>query len=91
MSFEDDRPITVYDGDQHEETPFEAEQRRGRERMIALWRSAVQCVTEAAQREAEARAAAGGDGDDETIEEAPDDQAPVVDTWVFPTKAVAAN
>ena len=88
MSDEDDRPTIVYDGEHDDETPFEAEQRRGRERMITMWRSAVQCVTEAAQREAEARAHA------EPVEAEADvaaEQVPEVDTWVFPTKSALAN
>lgn len=90
MSYEDDRPIVLFDGDLAEETPFEAEQRRGRERMIALWRAAVQCVTEAAAREASARAS------DEPVTPLDDEielpsDAPAVDTWVFPAKAAAGN
>ena len=88
MSDEDDRPILLFDGDRTEETPFEAEQRRGRERMLAIWRSAVECVTEAAQRQSALGAEAGDQEEAEALDRAaePDAGPPTVDTWVFPTK-----
>lgn len=94
MSYEDDRPILLFEGDRVEETPVEAEQRRGRERMLAIWRSAVECVTEAAQvqsaRAAEAAAETSSE-EAQSLERATTlDATPVtVDTWVFPTKVTA--
>lgn len=92
MSDDEDRPTLLYDAAETEETPYDAEQRRGRERMIGLWRAAVQCVTEAAQRQAESSAGAGGD-DDEGYGPAPVAPEPKparaldnATTWVFPTK-----
>ena len=82
------------------ETEEEANQRRGRERMLDLWRSAVACVTEAAQREAALADEQPGESNDVEGYEAP---APVIavavapaprpvaqtTTWVFPTKSAA--
>lgn len=63
-------------------------QRRGRERMLAMWREAVECVTAAAAREAADRGAAGDDDTDAT--DATD--APPAATWVFPpSKRRAGN
>jgi hypothetical protein len=68
------------------------EQRRGRERMLAMWRAAVECVTEAAEREA-ARGRAGSDeratGDRGSDED--DDGEPTLQTWSFPPRVRAAS
>ena len=82
------------------ETEEEASQRRGRERMISLWRSAVASVAEAAQRETALADDHGGASNDVEGYEAP---APVIavtrpapptvaaatTTWVFPTKSAS--
>ena len=74
------------------ETPFAAEQRRGRERMIGMWRAAVRGVTEAAQR-----AAARNDVKVEprpvaAPEESSDRAAPADEpTWVLPPTRVPSR
>lgn len=78
-----DREVNNKSSDSEQrEREFEAEQVRGRKRMIALWRAAVQAVTEAAAAEAERRKEEEGitvEGDE------PKSDAPVA-TWVFPPK-----
>lgn len=78
-----DKPVNNERESAEREREREAEQQRGRERMIALWRAAVQSVTEAAQREAAAAKA--------EQERADDDDLPAVATWAFPPKVRAAS
>jgi hypothetical protein len=62
-------------------------QRRGRERMLAMWREAVECVTAAAAREPTGRAPDGAEADADV-----EDAAPPAATWVFPpSKRRAGN
>ena len=66
------------------ETPFAAEQRRGRERMLGMWRAAVRGVAEAAQR-----AAASNDGKPPPEPTPSEDAAPAAaaePTFVFPPR-----
>ena len=69
-------------------TAFAAEQRRGRERLIGMWRAAVRGVTEAAQR-----AAAQNDlkpaPQPVVAAEPTEDSAPAAEpTWVLPPRRV---
>ncbi len=67
------------------ETAFAAEQRRGRERMIGMWRAAVRGVTEAAQRAAASNDIQVGPGPASAPAEADDASAPAAEpTWVLP-------
>lgn len=91
MSDDEDRPTLLYDatdGLDDADGDFELEQRRGRERMLNTWRSAVQCVMEAAQRQDEVvredvEAAAVAADEYMLVEDQP---AVPVATWVFPPK-----
>ena len=66
--------------------PDDEVQRRGRERMLEIWRAAVRGVTEAAERARAlpAKAAAPTSAEPPAAE----DEAPA-STWVFPAKSAA--
>ncbi|HVV88638.1 MAG TPA: hypothetical protein VHE35_36590 [Kofleriaceae bacterium] len=95
MSDEDDRGYLLYDAERAEETPFEAEQRRGRERMLGIWRTAVNCIMEAQARETAARGAdeqAGGEPEaDDAAADDDDALAAPVANWVFPARTAGAG
>ncbi|HVV87482.1 MAG TPA: hypothetical protein VHE35_30780 [Kofleriaceae bacterium] len=64
-------------------------QASGRARMLAIWRAAVACVTEAAQREATARQSLEAGDAGHADEEA--ESADATPTWSFPPKVRAAS
>lgn len=85
MSDDEDRPSILFDASLTDETVAEAQQRRGRERMIAMWRAAVECVTEAAARQVADTGPVAAPGDDDEV----DGHPVATPTWVFPARRAA--
>lgn len=83
MSYDEDRPAVLYDTELAAETEYEAEQRRGRERMLGMWRTAVQSLVDAVEQQKTLRGAAPAEPEVDDLE---DELAIATPTWVFPAK-----
>lgn len=87
MSYDEDRPIVLFDSELAAESEYEAEQRRGRERMLGMWRSAVQQLVDAVEQQQtlDGGPARSSEDGDEPVE------LSTTPTWVFPVKPASPS